>query len=168
MAMNARSERELKRRSGERGFTLIETTIGLVIMLVVVLGSAALFSYAVRNNNGGNDRAQALAIAQTALETLRNARYTVGITDPILLQTPATPAPLTVTREGRPYTVVAKIVDEPACNLEDHHRHGYAAEVRLILVSTARHHRHATREIRSALKTRPHETAMNGEHDERS
>jgi prepilin-type N-terminal cleavage/methylation domain-containing protein len=113
MAMNAGSERELKRRSGERGFTLIETTIGLVIMLVVVLGSATLFAYAVRNNNGGNDRAQALAIAQTALETLRNARYTVGVTDPILLQTPATPAPLIVTREGRPYAVVAKIVDEP-------------------------------------------------------
>lgn len=112
--MNARSERELKRcRSGEHGFTLIETTIGLVIMLVVVLGSATLFSYAVRNNNGGNDRAQSLAIAQTALETLRNARFTVGTTDPILLQTPATPVPLTVTREGRPYTVVAKIVDEP-------------------------------------------------------
>ncbi|HEX8773027.1 MAG TPA: prepilin-type N-terminal cleavage/methylation domain-containing protein [Pyrinomonadaceae bacterium] len=111
--MNARSQRELKRRSGERGFTLIETTIGLVIMLIVVLGSATLFAYAVRNNNGGNDRAQALAIAQTALETLRNARYTVGVTDPILLQTPATPAPLTVTREGRPYTVIAKIVDEP-------------------------------------------------------
>ena len=111
--MNARSKRVLKRREGERGFTLIETTIGLVIMLIVVLGSATLFAYAVRNNNGGNDRAQALAIAQTALETLRNARYTVGITDPILMQTPATPAPLTVMREGRPYTVIAKIVDEP-------------------------------------------------------
>ena len=113
--MNARSKKErvAGRGGGERGFTLIETTIGLVIMLVVVLGSATLFAYAVRNNNGGHDREQALVIAQTALETLRNARYTVGATDPILLQTPATPAPLTVTREGRPYTVVAKIVDEP-------------------------------------------------------
>ncbi|HEX8141531.1 MAG TPA: prepilin-type N-terminal cleavage/methylation domain-containing protein [Pyrinomonadaceae bacterium] len=112
--MNARSKREPARgRDGERGFTLIETTIGLVIMLVVVLGSATLFAYSVRNNNGGHDRAQALAIAQTALETLRNARFTVGTTDPILLQTPAVPAPQTVTREGRPYTVIAKIDDMP-------------------------------------------------------
>jgi prepilin-type N-terminal cleavage/methylation domain-containing protein len=111
--MKARLKKELRTDNGERGFTLIETTIGLVIMLIVVLGSATLFAYAVRNNNGGNDRAQALAIAQTALETLRNARYTVSTTDPILLQTPANPAPLIVTREGRPYAVVSRIQDVP-------------------------------------------------------
>jgi prepilin-type N-terminal cleavage/methylation domain-containing protein len=111
--MKARSKRESERGDGERGFTLIETTIGLVIMLVVVLGSATLFAYAVRNNNGGQDRAQALAIAQTALETLRNARYTISTTDPILMQTSATPPPLIVTREGRPYAVVARIQDVP-------------------------------------------------------
>jgi type II secretory pathway pseudopilin PulG len=98
---------------GERGFTLIETTIGLVIMMVVALGSATLFAYAVRNNSGGNDRAQSLAIAQQALETLRNARYTVTVTDPLLQATTATPPPLTVWREGRPYTVTARIDDIP-------------------------------------------------------
>jgi prepilin-type N-terminal cleavage/methylation domain-containing protein len=111
-AMKARSEKEHgQRRRGERGFTLIETTIALVIMMVATLGSATLFAYAVRNNNGGHDRAQALAIAQQALETLRNAQYTVSTTDPLLVQTPATPVPLTVTREGRPYTVVARVQD---------------------------------------------------------
>lgn len=109
--MNARSEKERGRRSDERGFTLIETSVGLVIMMVVVLGSAMLFTYAVRNNNGGHDRAQALALAQQALETLRNARFTISTTDPLLQQTPLTPVPLTVTREGRPYTLVAKIED---------------------------------------------------------
>jgi Tfp pilus assembly protein PilV len=112
--MNARSKKEGEHRSNERGFTLIETVIGLVIMMIVALGSATLFAYAVRNNSGGHDRAQALAIAQQALERLRNARYTVGATDAILLATPATPAPVTVTREGRPYAVTARIEDVPA------------------------------------------------------
>jgi len=98
-------------RSKEPGFTLIETTIALVIMMIVVLGSALLFAFAVRNNNGGHDRAQALAIAQQALETLRNARFTVSSTDPLLQETAAAPAPLTVWREGRPYSVVAQIQD---------------------------------------------------------
>jgi Tfp pilus assembly protein PilV len=109
--MKVRSKRERGGGSREQGFTLIETTIGLVIMMIVVLGSAMLFAYAVRNNNGGHDRAQALAIAQQALETLRNARFTVSATDPLLQQTPATPVPLTVWREGRPFTVVAQIQD---------------------------------------------------------
>jgi prepilin-type N-terminal cleavage/methylation domain-containing protein len=112
--MNIRSKKKREKSCrGERGFTLIETTIGLVIMLVVTLGSATLFAYAVRNNSGGNDRAQALAIAQQALETLRNARYTVTVMDPILQQTGAAPPLLTVTREGRPYTVSARIDDIP-------------------------------------------------------
>ncbi|MBA3805492.1 MAG: hypothetical protein H0X14_07265 [Acidobacteria bacterium] len=112
--MNIRSKKKLEKSSnGEHGFTLIETTIGLVIMLSVTLGSAALFAYAVRNNNGGNDRAQSLAIAQQALETLRHARYSVTVMDPLLQQTGATPPPLTVTRENRPYTVTARIDDMP-------------------------------------------------------
>jgi Tfp pilus assembly protein PilV len=98
-------------RSQELGFTLIETTIALVIMMIAVLGSAVLFAFAVRNNNGGQDRAQSLAIAQQALETLRNARFTVSATDPLLQATPAPPVPLTVWREGRPFTVVAQIED---------------------------------------------------------
>src|SRR5215210_763589 len=104
--MNIRSQQKGEKGGrGERGFTLIETTIGLVIMLVVTLGSATLFAYAVRNNSGGNDRAQSLAIAQQALETLRHARYTATVTDPLLQATTAAPPLLTVTREGRPYTV---------------------------------------------------------------
>ncbi|MBA3767109.1 MAG: prepilin-type N-terminal cleavage/methylation domain-containing protein [Acidobacteria bacterium] len=112
--MNIRSKKKReKSRRGEHGFTLIETTIGLVVMMVVTLGSATLFAYAVRNNSGGNDRAQSLAIAQQALETLRNARYTVTVMDPILQQTTATPPPQTVRREGRPYTLTARIDDMP-------------------------------------------------------
>jgi type II secretory pathway pseudopilin PulG len=57
------------------GFTLIETTIAMVVMMVVGLGATSLFLYAIRNNSGGEDRSQALAIAQQRLETLREAGY---------------------------------------------------------------------------------------------
>lgn len=69
---------------GERGFTLIETAIALVIMLVMALGAASLFAYSVYNNSGGSDRAQTLAIAQQALERLRNAKFSLSGTDAIL------------------------------------------------------------------------------------
>jgi len=113
--MNARQKRRSEARGGERGFTLIETTIGLVIMMIVALGSASLFAYSVRNNGGSNDRAQALAIAQQALETLRNARYTVTVTDTFLEETPASPPPpLVVNRDGRLYYLGVKVEDTTA------------------------------------------------------
>lgn len=57
--------------SGASGFTLLETTIAMVVMMVVGLGASSLFLYAVRNNAGGESRSQALAIAQQRLEALR-------------------------------------------------------------------------------------------------
>jgi prepilin-type N-terminal cleavage/methylation domain-containing protein len=68
----------------ERGFTLVETAIALVIMLVMALGAASLFAYSVYNNSGGSDRAQTLAIAQQALERLRHAKFSLSGTDAVL------------------------------------------------------------------------------------
>lgn len=58
-----------------QGFTLIETCIALVVMMVVGLGATSLFFYALRNNTGGSERSQALAIAQQRLEELRTLKY---------------------------------------------------------------------------------------------
>jgi type II secretory pathway pseudopilin PulG len=58
-----------------RGFTLIETTIAMVVMMVVGLGATSLFLYSIRNNSGGDNRSQALAIAQQRLEELREVAY---------------------------------------------------------------------------------------------
>ena len=57
----------------ERGFTLVETTIALLIMMIVMLGVASVFAFAVSNNSNGADREQTLAVAQQTLETLHNA-----------------------------------------------------------------------------------------------
>jgi Tfp pilus assembly protein PilV len=55
----------------QRGFTLVETSIALVFMMIVFVGIAPLFVYATRYNSAAAIRAGALAIAQIKLEQLR-------------------------------------------------------------------------------------------------
>jgi Tfp pilus assembly protein PilV len=103
-----------KSMKNERGFTLIETTVALLIMMIVMLGAASLFAYSVYNNSSGADRTQTLAIAQQTMESLRSATFSNKLTDPVL-------APGTITQNvtrggyngvgGRPYTIVSTIVD---------------------------------------------------------
>jgi prepilin-type N-terminal cleavage/methylation domain-containing protein len=99
---------ESKRRRAaapERGFTLIETSIAMVIMMVAGLGVASLFVYSISNNSGGNDRAVAISIAQQQVEQLRS----VGFTDSILNVSAATVlTPYTVSN-GRSYRVTRTV-----------------------------------------------------------
>jgi Tfp pilus assembly protein PilV len=55
----------------QSGFTLLETTIALVLMMIVSVGLAPLFVYATRYNSAAAIRTGALAIAQIKLEQLR-------------------------------------------------------------------------------------------------
>jgi Tfp pilus assembly protein PilV len=59
----------------QRGFTLIEAAIAMLIMMVVGLAVSALFVYAVNYNSGANDRAMALALAQQRIEALRSRPF---------------------------------------------------------------------------------------------
>ena len=98
---------------GEVGFTLIETVIALLIMMIVMLGVASVFAFAVYNNSNGADRAQTLAVAQQTLETLRNAEYSIAATSPVLNAGTITQ---TVNRgqgssSGRQYRIVSNVVD---------------------------------------------------------
>lgn len=68
-----------------QGFTLLETVIALLVMMVVGLGASSLFVYSVRYNAGAAERAMALAVAQQKLEELR----AVSWNDPLLAATPA-------------------------------------------------------------------------------
>ena len=58
--------------SGERGFTLIETCVAMVVLMIVSLGVASAFVYSVSNNAGANDRQLSMAIAQKRMEWLRS------------------------------------------------------------------------------------------------
>ena len=64
-----------KRAAGELGFSLLEAVIAMLLMTIVALGSASLFSYSIYNNSGASDRNTSIAIAQEALEVLRTAQF---------------------------------------------------------------------------------------------
>lgn len=98
-------------RTGEDGFTLVETVIAMVIMMVVALGAASVFAYATYNNTGGSERAQVLSIAQESLENLRKYKFDSTGTDASLAGT--SNYTQTVTRGSRNYTLKVVIDDDP-------------------------------------------------------
>ena len=85
-------------RAGERGFTILETVIAMIVMMTVGLGASALFLYSISNNSAATARSQALAIAQQEMERLRS----VDFDDPLL----ATAAPAAAPPESA-YTMAA-------------------------------------------------------------
>lgn len=99
----------------EQGFTLMETCVSLVVMMIVSLGIASAFTYSINNNTGGGDRALALAVAQQQLERLRN----VPFNDASLTATSTSGTSQTVTvpvgdGENRSFTVWTRIDDDTA------------------------------------------------------
>lgn len=107
--------RSLKREGsagGERGFTLIETTIALVVMMVIGLAVASLFVYAIKFNSGANDRLLSLALAQQRLERLRKTPFS----DPIFSSASTTEI---ITSVSRSYNVVTTICSTSDCGGSD-------------------------------------------------
>jgi len=105
-------------RHSQKGFTLMETAVALVIMMVVGLGVASLFAYATSANARADDRELAMAIAQERLEWLRAIPFTtqtrnVGYAYPNggLAATGSSGVVETVTNAGRSYTVTTTITD---------------------------------------------------------
>ena len=60
----------------EAGFSLVEATCAMVILLIALVGVATTFTYAINYNAGNNSRAQALAVLQQEVEQLRSAKFT--------------------------------------------------------------------------------------------
>ena len=96
----------------QAGFTLLETTIALLLLLIVALGSASVFSFSIYNNSGGSDRAVSLALAQQAVETLRSAPFTTATTDARL--NAGTLVQNGIDRDGRSFRLTTIIDDNPA------------------------------------------------------
>jgi Tfp pilus assembly protein PilV len=95
---------------GEQGFTLMETAISLVIMLVVGLGAASLFFYSATRNTSARDRQLSMVVAQQQMEKLR----AVSFDNLSTAVTNAGGSPKTVTSAGRSYRVTTTIVDTTA------------------------------------------------------
>ena len=60
----------------ERGFTIIETCIALVMLLIILTGVLPLCVYAIKYNSAASIRAGALTVTQRKLEQLRATSFT--------------------------------------------------------------------------------------------
>jgi uncharacterized protein (TIGR02598 family) len=96
----------------QQGFTLLEAAIALVILMIIGLGIASLFTYAIQANGNANDRELSMAIAQKRMEWLRTIPFTtqtrhVAYSFPNggLEATSTDGVTETITSTGRGYTV---------------------------------------------------------------
>lgn len=64
-----------KTTNSQRGFTLVETTIASLVMMVGALAISSLFVFSTQNNVGGGERALAMAVAQQQLEQIRSVSF---------------------------------------------------------------------------------------------
>jgi Tfp pilus assembly protein PilV len=112
-------KRKDPRTKGQKGLTLLETSIALCILMTMTLAIGSLFVYAVNYNTGAGDRSAALSIAQQRMERLRKSSFTDAA-----LTTPS--ATETVTNAGRQYSVVTTVCSTSDC--------GGSATLRIISV----------------------------------
>jgi Tfp pilus assembly protein PilV len=105
MNTNRRNKTARNDKQDQRGFTLIETCISMVVMMVAGLAVSSLFVFSLQNNVGGGDRALAMGVAQQQLERLRSVSY-----EDTTLDVGSTTS--TVTTGERTYTVVKTIALE--------------------------------------------------------
>jgi Tfp pilus assembly protein PilV len=98
-----------KTANGEGGFTLIETSIAMVVMMVAALACSSLFVFSIQNNVGGSERALSMAVAQQQLEQLRSVDYEDSTLSDLTTN-------FTVTTGGRSYNVQREVVTEKNSN----------------------------------------------------
>jgi Tfp pilus assembly protein PilV len=98
----------MKKRNQKRegGFTLIETCIAMVMLLVVVCGVLPLGVYAVKYNSAAAIRAGAVTAAQSKLEQLRAGSFTSCISSSEVVTVGPT--------ESQSYTVAVTVTDVTA------------------------------------------------------
>jgi Tfp pilus assembly protein PilV len=96
----------------ESGFTLLETSIALVFMMIAALGAASVFSYSINYNSGGSDRLVALALAQEQLERIRSAQFNSTTTDTVLVG--GTTVQGGLSRNGKRFALTTVVDDDPS------------------------------------------------------
>ena len=94
-----------KTANGEGGFTLLETSIAMVVMMVAALACSSLFVFSIQNNVGGSERALSMAVAQQQLEQLRSVDYEDSTLNDLTTN-------FSVTTSGRTYNLQREVVTE--------------------------------------------------------
>jgi len=108
----------VKSDAAQRGFTVLEAAIALVLLMIIALGIASVFTYSTQANGRADDRELAMAIAQKRMESLRSIQFntqTRGVAFAYpnggLAATATAGVTETVTSAGRSYTVNTIITD---------------------------------------------------------
>lgn len=104
----------MKMKRDQRGFTLMETAIAMILMMVVGLGGASLFAYAIKYNSGADDRSLALALGQQRMEQFRSLPFNHAS----LTATATTGTVENTTHGGRPFRVTTTIVNNAAATMK--------------------------------------------------
>lgn len=94
--------------TGEHGFSIIETTIAMVIIMIVCMGAAKLFIFATNYNSGAEDKARAMAIGQREMERYRAVHF-----DDASLNVASSSK--SVVAQGRSFTVQTTICATSGC-----------------------------------------------------
>jgi prepilin-type N-terminal cleavage/methylation domain-containing protein len=100
------------KKNGEAGFSLIEVTIAMVVLLVGLLGVSMTYVAAVQYNAGNNLRLQSLAILQQEVELMRSAKFSPTVTDATLLGGTRA-VRIVTTADGNTFQVQTTIDDDP-------------------------------------------------------
>jgi prepilin-type N-terminal cleavage/methylation domain-containing protein len=112
LTSNCRGRIQQCPQSGQAGFSLIEVTVAMLILLIALLGVFVVFTYAITYNSGNNSRADALALMQQEVESLRSAKFTPTVTDADLIAGNHTPEFVTIAN-GNTYIVQVVVDDDP-------------------------------------------------------
>lgn len=135
----------------QAGFTLIEAVIALVILMIVIAGVFAAFTYATTLNTGNSRRSQALSVLQKEVELLRSAKFVFGSTDTYtptdcndprrnLSGTPdGTPRTMSCPAiDGMSYLIETEIDDDPFTNGQQIDATRHLKEIRVTVTQPAR------------------------------
>ncbi len=99
----------------QKGFTLVEVVIAMLVLMIAIMGVFMSFTYAVNYNAGNSARSDALAIMQQEVETIRAAKFTPAITDSTLTGGTKTPKPVTGSSQNK-FRVEIFVDDDPYTN----------------------------------------------------
>lgn len=96
----------------EKGFSLVEVIIAMVVLLVALLGIFTVFTFCINYNAGNNSRAQALSVLQQETELLRCAKFTPFITD-VNITGGEKPPKMVISADGSRFVVNTVVDDDP-------------------------------------------------------
>jgi Tfp pilus assembly protein PilV len=98
----------------QKGFTILETVVALLIMMFVGFGAVSMFVFSINYNSGAADRARALALAQQRMEIMRGTDYnslsTVAASLPTSENVGSPNAP---DNDQRTFNVTTTVADDP-------------------------------------------------------